>query len=165
MNVLLASVCVLAAVVESSPAGFQVKHTQVITAKPDAVWNSVIAVDRWWSSEHTYSGKASNLRLEPRAGGCFCETLPDGGGVVHMTVVQVRPNRTLVLSGGLGPLQSGGVAGAMTFQIAPEGDGSRLTLTYNVGGYYPGGLAPLAPIVDKVVGEQFGRLVALISGK
>lgn len=162
--VLLTAMCGAArgAVVESSATGFQIRHTQLVAARPDKVWQSILTIDRWWSSAHTYSGKAANLRLEPRAGGCFCETLPNGGSVLHLTVVNVRPNQALVMSGALGPLQASGVAGAMTLDIRAEGTGSRLSMTYNVGGFQPGGLPTLAPIVDVVLAEQFARLTRLV---
>src|SRR3546814_9802807 len=35
---------------------------------------------RWWNGAHSYSGSAANLRLEPVAGGCFCEALPGEEG-------------------------------------------------------------------------------------
>ena len=38
-----------------------------------------------------------------------------------------------------------------------------MTLTYNVGGYYPGGLASVAPAVDQVLGSQLARLQRLIN--
>lgn len=158
------SVCTFAAaeVVDVATTGFQVRYTQLVSARPEKVWQSFVAVDRWWSGDHTYSGKSSNLRIEPRPGGCFCETLPNGGGVVHLTVVNVQPNRSMVFAGGLGPLQTSGVAGSMNFQIKPEGESSRVTLIYTVGGYQPGGFAALAPVVDQVLGAQFTRLTRLI---
>ena len=151
-----------AAVVETSASSLQVRHTLTTAAKPEKVWQSLLHVEQWWSGAHTYSGSAANLRLEPRAGGCFCETLPDGGGVVHMTVVHLRPNAQLTLSGALGPLQTSGVTGAMTFLIAPAASGSTLTFTYNVGGYFAGGLDKVAAPVDAVLGEQLQRLQRLI---
>jgi uncharacterized protein YndB with AHSA1/START domain len=151
-----------AEVVESSAASLQVKEVQTVAARPDKAWRSLIAVDHWWSAEHTYSGSAANLRLEPRAGGCFCESLADGGSVLHMTVVFAAPNQRLTLTGGLGPLQTTGASGALTFQITPDGEGSKLALLYNVGGYYPGGLASIAGGIDAVLGDQLVRLKRLI---
>lgn len=151
-----------AAVVESSASSLQVRHTLTIAAKPEKVWQSLLHVEQWWSGAHTYSGNAANLRLEPRAGGCFCETLPNGGGVVHMTVVNLRPNAQLTLSGALGPLQTSGATGAMTFTIAPAASGSTLTLTYNIGGYLAGGLDKVAAPVDTVLGEQLARLQRVV---
>lgn len=151
-----------AAVVETSANSLQVRHTLTLAAKPEKVWQSLLHVETWWSSEHTYSGSAANLRIEPRAGGCFCETLPDGGGVVHMTVVSLRPNAQLTLTGALGPLQTSGVAGAMTFTIAPAASGSTLTMTYNVGGYFAGGLDKLAGPVDAMLGQQMQRLQRVV---
>ena len=147
-----------AAVVETSATSLQVRHTFTVAAKPEKVWQSLLHVEKWWSSGHTFSGSASNLRLEAKPGGCFCETLPDGGGVLHMTVVHVRPNAQLTLAGALGPLQTSGATGAMTFEIAPAATGSTVTFVYNIGGYFKGGLNSISAPVDMVLIEQLERL-------
>jgi len=58
--------------------GFEVRET-VRTAAPDKVYGALLNPAHWWNSEHTFSGSAANLALDARAGGCWCETLPDGG--------------------------------------------------------------------------------------
>ena len=110
-------------------------------------------------------GDSKNLSLDATAGGCFCETLPDGGSVEHLRVVYVEPGKTLRLRGALGPLQSMAVAGAMTFSFeasGPSDDVTQITLTYTVGGYYPGGLDILAEAVDGVLRGQLERLAAYV---
>ena len=47
---------------------------------------------------------AANLSLDAAPGGCFCERLPNGGGVEHMRVTYVEPGKRIVLTGSLGPL-------------------------------------------------------------
>src|SRR5512141_3262978 len=143
-----------AEVVESTANALALKYVVPLSAAPEKVWPSVLDIAKWWSGDHTYSGNAANLRLDARAGGCWCETVPSGGSVQHMTVATVLPNQRLVLTGALGPLQTAGVSGALTFLLTPK----ELTSTYNVGGYYPGGLASVAAIVDQVVGSQIARL-------
>jgi hypothetical protein len=59
-------------------------------------------------------------------------------------------------------LQPTGASGALTFQITPEGEGSKLSPDYDVGGYYPGGLTAIAAGIDAVLGEQLMRLKRLI---
>jgi uncharacterized protein YndB with AHSA1/START domain len=142
-----------------TPQGFEVVETATVKAPPDKVYAAIGRVQDWWNSEHTFSGSAANLSLEPKPGGCFCEKLP-GGGVEHLRVVFVKPNATLRLRGALGPLQGEGVDGAMTFALVPDGaGGTKLSLGYIVGGYLRKGSEAWAPIVDKVVAEQFTRLV------
>ena len=99
-----------AEVVEATASGFSVRQSVQIAAPPERVYAALVSVGSWWSAEHTYSGSAANLRLEPKAGGCWCETLPNAGEVEHMTVVQVVPDKRITLRGALGPLQSSGVA-------------------------------------------------------
>lgn len=144
----------------TAPEGFEVHWSAHIAAAPETVYAALIQPGGWWSSDHTFSGEAANLSLDPRAGGCFCETLPNGGSVTHMTVVNAAPGALLRLRGALGPLQSLAVSGAMTWTLTPKADGTDLSLDYAVSGWAPGGLAGWAAPVDGVLGEQVSRLVA-----
>ena len=146
-----------AVVVDTTAAGFRVQEELVLRAAPDSVYRAIALVGSWWSPDHTWSGDARNLSLDPRPGGCFCERLP-GGGVQHLVVVYAAPGRRLRLTGGLGPLQGSGVAGSLTFELSPLPEGTQLRLEYSVGGYFPGGLAALASVVDTVLAQQVARL-------
>jgi hypothetical protein len=95
-------------------------------------------------------------------GGCFCEALADGGGVEHLIVVFVAPNQRITLRGALGPLQTTGVAGAMSFSFTPKAAGTEIVLVYNVGGYYPNGLQSVAGGVNEVLQQQMRRLKNLV---
>jgi uncharacterized protein YndB with AHSA1/START domain len=149
-------------VIEATASGFQVKETVQIDASPHRVYATLIDVGAWWDPAHSYSGKSTNMHLAPKAGGCWCETLAGGGGVQHMTVVLAMPDKRIILSGGLGPLQTGGLAGAMTWQLEPKNNGTEFSLVYNVGGYAPGGLVDLASGVDSVLHAQVDRLKQVV---
>lgn len=151
-----------AAVDDAASNGFTVSETADIAAAPDRVYDALLAPARWWSSEHTYSHSSANLTLDARAGGCWCETLPGGGSVQHMVVVNVIPGKLLRLRGALGPLQGMAVEGAMTFSLQPTANKTRLTLSYTVGGYAKQGFGELAKAVDSVLGEQTARLARYI---
>jgi len=140
------------------PQGFEVVQSRTFSATPEKVYAAIVQPSRWWSSQHTLSGDAANLSLEPRAGGCFCEKLPNGGSAQHMTVVLVSPGRGLRLSGALGTLQTEGAGGALTFGLRPAGAGTTVSLSYIVGGYFRDGPQKWATGVDKVLGEQIERL-------
>jgi uncharacterized protein YndB with AHSA1/START domain len=146
-----------AEVVDSAAGGFTVKQTVAVTAPAAKAWAALIDLRSWWDKSHTWSGDAANLSLEAVPNGCFCEKLPGGGGVRHMTVVYVEPNKLLRLTGGLGPLQDLAVAGAMTFKLTEAQGKTTLEMTYKIGGYAPTGLAGLAKPVDGVLGEQLAR--------
>ena len=146
-----------AEVVDAQPGGFDIKAEATISAPPEKVYAALANVGSWWSSDHTFSGSAANMTLDPRAGGCFCEKLP-GGGVQHMTVIYADAGKALRLKGALGPFQQFAVEGVLTWEIAPAPGGSKLTQSYLIGGYAPGGLTALAPIADKVLNEQLARL-------
>lgn len=147
--------------VVTSDAGFVTTNSAVIAAPPAEIWAALIAPARYWNPEHSYSGVAANFSLEARAGGCFCEALENGGSIEHMRVVLVQPGQALRLVGGLGPLQSEGAAGALTWRLEPAPGGTRLTQTYVVGGNMRFDRAATAPIVDRVLREQLTRLAAL----
>ena len=152
-----------AEVVETTAGGFLVRHEATIDAAPDKVYRALTGdVGKWWNSDHTYSGDATNLTIDARPGGCFCEKLPNGGGVEHMVVAYVAPGQVLRLRGALGPLQGSGLTGSMTWKLAPAASATRLELTYSVGGYMQGGFDKMAPAVNFVLGEQIGRLKAFV---
>jgi hypothetical protein len=67
--------------------------------------------------------------------------------------------------GGLGPLQSMAVTGSMTWLLSKAETGTNVKVTYTIGGYLPGGLQKMAPLVDKVIGEQLKRLKDYIEVK
>lgn len=66
------------------------------------------------------------------------------------------------MRGALGPLQGLGVEGAMTLSLAPAGNGTDLSLIYNVGGYLKDGFTSWAAPVDGVLHEQMARLKAFV---
>jgi uncharacterized protein YndB with AHSA1/START domain len=155
---LMFSTAATAAVKDESPNGFTVEETTDIAASPALLYQALIAPERWWNRDHTYSHDAANLSLDARAGGCWCETLPNGGSVQHLVVVNAIAGKILRLRGALGPLQGMAVDGAMTFSLRIGKGVTQLTLTYTVGGYAPEGFDALAKAVDSVLGEQTARL-------
>lgn len=161
-SVMLVPADARADVVDRSPAGFTLKTTVQVAAPADRVYRTLVDIGSWWGKDHTFSGDASNLTIAAQPGGCFCEKLPNGGGVEHGRVVNVVPGSLLRLASALGPLQELGVAGSLTWQIAASGQGSTVTLTYAVGGYTPGGLDKLAAPVDQVLSEQVRNLKAYV---
>jgi uncharacterized protein YndB with AHSA1/START domain len=158
----LSSAPARAEVAGASPSAFEIRAEAETTATPQQAWRAVTRLDRWWNAQHTYSGNAGRLRLEARAGGCWCERWGNGQSVEHARVVLVMEHdgvRTLRAVGGLGPLQEMGVNGALTFTVAPHASGAKITMTYRVTGDASSGLDQVAPLVDMVLTEQFGRLI------
>lgn len=153
-----------AEIVNSGPNGFSLRHVaEAPNVAPPVIWAALADIGRWWDSEHTYSGDSRNMTLDPQVRGCFCEKLGLYAGIEHGHVVYAQPAKTLRISGALGPLQEFGVTGAMTWQIDAAGGGSRITFTYNVGGYADRPLAEWAPIVDEVLGGQLQRLARYVT--
>jgi len=158
----LAAIPAMAEVADSASNGFTLKTTIQIQAPPETVYRRLIAVGDWWDSAHTFSGDAKNLSIDEKPAGCFCEKLPNGGGVRHMEVVFLAPGKRLVLSGGLGPLQAIGATGAMSVDLTPAESGTKLQFTYAVTGYLPAGLNTLAAPVDSVWSALLARLKNLV---
>ena len=70
---------------------------------------------------------------------------PKGGSVLHLIVVYSDPGKSLRLRGALGPFQGLGVDGALTWKLEPAVDGTRLFVTYALGGYNKDGFAVTTP--------------------
>ena len=156
---LLCCVIAPAEVADSGQGGFTVKIATTIYASPQVVYDRLIHnVGDWWSPDHTFSNDSHNLSIEDKVAGCFCEKIPNGGGVRYGEVIMIMPVKLLVISGALGPLQKFGTTGTLTLAILPVHKDTRVELTYVVGGYASGGLETWAAPVDKVLTEQMTRL-------
>jgi hypothetical protein len=153
-----------AEVIDLAANGFEVRESVHVAASPDKAFAVLLQPSRWWASDHTFSGSAANLKLDARAGGCWCEILPDGGSVEHLRVVYVAPGKTLRLRGALGPFQGLAVDGAMTWSVKSNGSGSDISVTYVVGGFAKDGFDGLSKAADHVIGEQIERLKKTIDG-
>jgi uncharacterized protein YndB with AHSA1/START domain len=138
---------------------FLIEHRFTIAAPAAKVWESLQHPERWWPSDHTWSGKRENLSLVAKAGGCFCERW-DAGSVEHGRVVMVLKGKVLRLSAALGPLQEMAVSGVITFALEEKDGATTLVVTHRVSGDPSHKLDALAPIVDQVNGIQFGGLAA-----
>jgi hypothetical protein len=153
-----------AEVVSASANGFEVQESVQLVAPPAQAWNALEQVDRWWDPEHTYSGKAANMRLALSVGACLCEMFEQtGGGIEHLRVVYVDPGKRAILTGSLGPLLYEATSGVMDFKIERIASGARVTMNYRVAGFYKAGADQLAPLVDKVLAEQMKRYRVYVS--
>jgi len=150
-------------VIGAGPGGFSLVSEATIDAPRTEVWVAAIDdVGQWWNGEHSISGDSTNMSIDPRPQGCFCEAIGEHAGVVHLTVTFVNPNVLLRLTGGLGPLGLMGVNGNMTWEFFDVEDGTRVRFSYAVGGYQPEGLDSLAEPVDYVITEALLRLKAYV---
>ena len=147
-----------AEVVSAGTNGFEVRHSVNLVIPQAKAFTAFSEIQNWWSKDHTYSGDASRLSLQLRPGGCFCERLDNGGGIEHLRVTYVQPGERAVLTGSLGPLLYEATTGVMDVKVERIAGGSRVTMDYRAAGFAKGGAAEMAPIVDKVLGEQIKRL-------
>lgn len=160
-----------AEVVSKADTGFVVRSSGLTGKSPREAWAVLTTPSGWWDKEHTWSGDSANLTLDPRAGGCFCETLalPDGapasarrGSVEHMRIIFADPGKVLRMSGGLGPLQSEALVATLTITLKPVGGGTRILWEYVTAGYMRFKPEEIAPSVDAMIADQVARLVVKI---
>jgi hypothetical protein len=168
-NVILAGLLLTATpasaeVISAGPNGFEVRHSVNLVIPQVKAYSAFSEIQNWWSKDHTYSGDASHLSLQLRPGGCFCERLEGGGGIEHLRVTYVQPGERVVLTGSLGPLLYEATAAVMDIKVERIAGGSRITMDYRAAGFAKGGAAEMAPIVDKVLGEQMKRLRVYAAG-
>jgi hypothetical protein len=157
-----------AKLIDQTDTAFTTAHSARVAATPDDVWKMLRSPQKWWSSQHSWSGDAENLWMDTQAGGCFCEKLPgpegQAGSVQHARIIFAKPGELLRLSGALGPLQSEAVTGTLTIQIKPNDSGSTIRFDYVVGGYMRMKVSDIAPAVDRVIGQQLAGLAKALGG-
>ena len=152
-----------AEVADSSAGGFTVKVTVTIKGSPvNAYRKFVDNVGDWWSGDHTFSKDPHNLEIEEKPGGCFCEMLADGGGVRHMEILNFMPGKYLVMSGGMGPLQTLAATGTLSVQFAPAEGGTKVDVMYTVAGYLPAGMNTWAAPVNSMLTDTFNRFKSYV---
>jgi len=82
-----------AVVKDAAASGFTIENSVDVPVDPATAWRVLVGgVDSWWPREHTWWGSASKLTIDPRAGGCFCETA-GARQAQHMQVVFAEPRR------------------------------------------------------------------------
>ena len=161
-------------------SGFSITNESESYAPVEVVYSHFIQhVDMWWPKDHTWW--KGDLRIDEQAGGCFCETT-DTASAAHMQISYVEPNKKVVMTGGLGPLQEMGMSGALTWEFstidsssssgADTQDGripkTKVTLTYHASGniHFNGqkasneDAANLVRVVDNVQAQQLNALTA-----
>lgn len=148
-----------AEVMSSDKGHFTVRETAHVKASAKHAWQVMTWPQDWWSADHTWSGDPTNMWLNARAGGCWCERLPNGGFSEHLRVIRSEPGKALVMRGALGPLQSLPLTGLMKWEVAENPDGGNtIIFTYQVSGNVDGGLESWAKPVDGVLAEAIARL-------
>ena len=156
---LLMNPLALAEVTDSSADGFTTVNEVFVKASRAEAWVAAVNdIGSWWSPDHTISGDAARMSIQSELQGCFCETLGEKAGVVHLVVTMINPTNLLRMTGGLGPLGLMGVDGNMIWEFADAEGGASVRFTYAVGGYSKDGLDKIAPAVDFVLGEALNRL-------
>ena len=143
-------------VISHSENSFELSSQVVINQPMESVFQQFNQIGLWWHPDHTYSGNAQNMILDMKDA-CFCERWDDNI-VRHMDIVAVEENKRQVWRGGLGPLQSFAVSGALTWDFKSIGnDQTNVTYTYRVYGAIPD-TKTWSTAVDGVLSQQLTRL-------
>ena len=160
---LLLPLAAAAEVKQSAADGAIIEHHFQVSASPDVAWSALTHPERWWPSDHTWSGSAANMRLQAEAGACFCENWGENSAE-HGHVVMAVPGKLLRINGALGPLQDMAVTGVLSIKLAAKDGGTEATVTYRLSGDASHKLNDgLIQAVDKVVGQQFGSFASYAS--
>ena len=148
-------------VVTATPDHYTLRHEAVSDLEPNAVWDRLIEPSAWWQPDHTWSGRAENLSLEPRAGGLWAERW-DGNEVLHGRVLTVLEDKMLRLDAPFGPLQGMGVMVTWTITLEPDEEtgGTKIIFDEVANGSGQSRLDEVAPAVDGVKSEAIARLAA-----
>lgn len=146
-----------AEVVSADAHGFEVQESVNLVVPVTQAYAAFGRMGKWWSDEHTYSGKAANIRVSLQPGGCMCEADPKGGGVEHMRVSVVMPNERIVMTGALGPVLYEAASGVMDVKFDKIAGGTKVTMNYRAAGFAKGDADKMASLVDSVLGEQMKR--------
>ena len=141
-----------------SEQGFIIENRIETNADTMQVWSALINdVDSWWPKDHSWWAQEGTFSIEPKAGGCFCETAGERSAE-HMHISFVDPGKLLRMTGGLGPLQGMGMVGALDWKFSEHNGKTVVTLTYTVQGFNKDGFEGLAPIVASVQNVQLNGL-------
>lgn len=132
-----------------------IEHRFTIAAPAAKAWDTLVHPERYWPADHTWSGKRESLSIDPVAGGCYCERW-DGGSAVHGRVAMAVPGRTLTLDAALGPFLEMAVSGILSIKLEEKEGTTTAVVRYRVSGDPAHKLDALAPVVDQVLGMQFG---------
>ncbi|MGB0833856.1 MAG: hypothetical protein ACPG8A_03415 [Psychrobium sp.] len=143
-------------VISHSENSFELSSHVVISQSVKTVFQRFNQIEQWWHPDHTFSGNAQNMTLDIK-NGCFCERW-DSNMVKHMDIVAVEDNKRQVWRGGLGPLQSFAVSGALTWDFKSiDNNQTNVTYTYRVFGAIPDSKT-WSSAVDGVLTQQLMRL-------
>jgi hypothetical protein len=146
-----------AEVVSADAHGFEIQESVSLVVPVSQAYAAFGRLGSWWNDEHSYSGKAANIRLSLQPGGCMCETNPKGGGVEHMRVAVVMPGERIVMTGSLGPLLYEAASGVMDVRFERIAGGTKVIMNYRAAGFAKGNADKLAPVVDSVLADQMKR--------
>jgi hypothetical protein len=152
----LAAPAVPAETRDVTPSSFLVSIRRQVDATPPEVFAALRQPGKWWNKEHTWSGDAANLSLDPVAGGCYCERWGINS-VEHGRVIQYKQDALIRMRAELGPLQALAVAGMLEFSTVPEAGRTVVTVTYRVNGSPVSKLDELAGPVEHVLTDQIER--------
>lgn len=149
-----------AEIVSSSDTHFVLRHEASTSLSRERLWQRLVKPADWWHPDHTYSGDARHLSLDPTAGGLWREDWL-GGSVLHGEVRYVKKGETLRLEAPFGPLQGLGAYVIWTISISDSDSGS--TVTFDEVAMAPPGsdMAEMAKAVDYVKNEAIHRLTSL----
>ena len=158
---ILAAVVVLAAVIATRPAAFEIQRTATITAPAEVVFGQITDLHRWaaWnpfekgdpSMKLTYLGAPSGV-------GAGYHYVSERTGEGRMTVTDVTPNRRVAVKAEF--IKPFAATNEIEFTLQPAGNGVAITWAMRGNNNFLGKAISLFVSMDKMVGTQFEKGLA-----
>ncbi|MEM5518621.1 SRPBCC domain-containing protein [Henriciella sp. AS95] len=154
-----AAICLPASaeIVAATSDHYTLRHEAVSSLSPEDMWERLLQPVAWWHPDHTYSGSADHLTLDPEAGGTWTENW-GMNSVTHGTVLSIIEGESIRLDAPFGPLQGMAVNVVWTITIEPDGEGTRVIFDEIANGSSASALDQIAPAVDGVKQQAIDRL-------
>ena len=146
-----------AEIVSASDTHFVLRHEATSPLAVEDLWDRLIDPASWWHPDHTYSGDAANLTLEPEVGGLWREDW-DSGSVSHGKVLYIETAKSLRMEAPFGPLQGLGAYTIWTITLTESVDGTVVVFDEVSTGPPTADMSETARAVDFVKSEAIGRL-------
>ena len=120
----------------ASPLGLDIRQEISLPAPKVRVFEALTKdINAWWGDKARQAGVGSTIRLTPEIGADMIETRDGQHAVIWARVEEVRAPDLLFLAGRFAV--NGALAGRIQFELADEGEGTKLTLTHQAIGHIP----------------------------
>jgi len=152
-------------VAATRPATYQVQRSISLAAPPDAVYGAVVDFNRWerWSPWARLDPRQKTTVVGEGVGAVYTWSGDDKVGAGRMTIVEAVPgSRVGIKLEFLRPFES---TSETSFQVVPDGAGSRLTWSMKGTNGYVARAMSIFMDMDKLIGPDFEKGLASLKAE